>query len=71
MNGEHIFTLRAFARDTGGFRCTKAQASALANACAAVLALIEQAELALPELDASNSPETFASLAKALEPFQK
>lgn len=45
LTKEQLDTLRAFAQDTGPFRCTKYQASELAAALTEALSLLEIAEV--------------------------
>jgi hypothetical protein len=45
LTKEQLHTLRAFAKDTGPFRCTKGQATELAEALTEALSLLEIAEV--------------------------
>ena len=49
LTKEQLHTLRAFAKDTGPFRCTKGQATELAEALTEALSLLEIAEVRLHE----------------------
>lgn len=60
LTKDQLDTLRSFARDTGPFRCTKAQATELAEALTEALTLLEVAEI-LTKQDFGARPEAQAA----------